>query len=146
QQTTGASPSWRQHLQRDAKGRPLFNLANAMLALRNDPAVKDMLAYDEMFCGEMMIKKIGGKVDINPPRPCTDVDVSAIQEWFQLSGLPLIGQEAVHRAIDLRSHERRYHPVRDYLKGLQWDGTPRVETWLHCYFGTALTEYTKTIG
>jgi predicted P-loop ATPase len=117
-----------------------------MLALRNDQAIKDILAYDEMFCGEMMIKEIGGKIDVDPPRPCNDVDASALREWFQLSGLPLIGQETVHKAIDLRAHERRFHPVRDYLKSLQWDGMPRVETWLHRYFGAALTDYTKVIG
>jgi hypothetical protein len=147
QQTGGAAPPpWLQYCQRDAKGWPLANIANAMLALRNDPAVKDMLAHDEMFCGEVLVKEIGGKIDVDPPKPCNDVDVTAIQEWFQLSGLPLIGQETVHKAIDLRAHERRFHPVRDYLSNLQWDGMPRVETWLHCYFGAALTDYTKAIG
>jgi hypothetical protein len=143
---SSAAPPWLQYCQCDAKGRPLFNLANAMLALRNDPAVCNMLAYDEMFCGEVMIKEIGGKIDVDPPRPCTDTDVTAIQEWFQLSGLPLIGQETVYRGIDFRAHERRFHPVRDYLKSLQWDGYPRVETWLHRYLGAALNDYTKTIG
>jgi predicted P-loop ATPase len=36
--------------------------------------------------------------------------------------------------------------VRDYLNRLQWDGMPRVQTWLHRYFGAALTDYTKAIG
>jgi predicted P-loop ATPase len=143
-----ASPplSWQHYLQRDGRGRPLCNLANAMLALRNDADVKNLLAYDEMFCGEMIVREIGSNVDLTTPRPCNDVDASAIQEWFQLSGLPLIGQETVHKAIDFRAHERRYHPVRNYLNGLQWDGVPRVETWLHRYFGAALTDYTKVIG
>ncbi len=50
-QTAGGSalPWWLKFAQRDAKGRPLANLANAMLALRNDQAVKEMLAYDAII-------------------------------------------------------------------------------------------------
>ena len=65
----GFPPSWRPYCQCDAQGRPLNNLANAMLALRNDPAVKDMLAYDQMYCGEVMVREIGGKSDLAAPRP-----------------------------------------------------------------------------
>jgi predicted P-loop ATPase len=38
------------------------------------------------------------------------------------------------------------HPVRDYLDTLQWDGQPRVGTWLMTYLGAARTEYTSAIG
>ena len=62
-------PWWLKHCLRDPKGRPLCNLANAMLALRNDVAVRDMLAYDEMYCGEMLVRNIGDKVDLPAPRP-----------------------------------------------------------------------------
>ena len=30
------------------------------------------------------------------------------------------------------SHHR-HHAVREYLEGLQWDGTPRLDTWLEMY-------------
>ncbi|SFJ72037.1 Predicted P-loop ATPase and inactivated derivatives [Bradyrhizobium sp. Gha] len=145
--TTGTSGQWwLRFCQRDGKGRPLSNLANVMLALRNDEAVKNMLAYDEMYCGEVMIRKIGSQVDLATPKPVEDVDATAIQEWVQLNGLPLIGRDAVHRAIDLRAHERRFHPVRDYLDGLVWDGIPRVAQWLVTYLGAKRSEYTTSIG
>jgi hypothetical protein len=149
--TGGASqqagrPWWLKHCLRDAKGRPLCNLANAMLALRNDLAVRDMLAYDEMYCGEMLMRSIGDKTDLPAPRPVQDVDVTAIQEWFQLNGLPLIGQETVHKAVDLRARARSFHPVRDYLSSLCWNGKPRASTWLSSYLGANWGEYTEAIG
>jgi predicted P-loop ATPase len=146
QQQAGPAPNWRRYCQLDRKGNPLCNLSNAMLALRNDSAVKNMLAYDEMYCGEVLVREIGSTVNLLAPRPVRDVDVTAIQEWFQLSGLPIIGTDTVHKAIDLRAHEYAFHPVRDYLKSLHWDGKPRVDTWLNQYLGVAQTEYTKTIG
>jgi predicted P-loop ATPase len=124
----------------------LYNLANAMLGFRNDEAIKDMLAYDEMFCGEVKIREIGRRAVLPTPKPVDDVDVTAIQEWFQLNGLKLLGQEIVRQAIDMRAHEQCFHPVRDYLNGLQWDHKPRVGEWLATYLGVESNEYMGAIG
>ena len=117
-----------------------------MLALRNDPAVHGMLAFDAMYCGEMLVQNIGGKIGLPVPRPVQDTDITAIQEWLQLNGLPLVGTETVHKAVDLRSRDHSFHPVREYLNGLQWDGIARVDTWLSSYLSADCNTYTKAIG
>jgi predicted P-loop ATPase len=117
-----------------------------MLTLRNHPDVKDMLGYDAMYCGEVMLRKIGSPVDLPVPKPVEDVDVTAIQEWLQLNGLPLIGTDTVHRAIDRRAHECSFHPVRAYLDRLQWDGKPRIRQWLANYLGVQPSDYAAGIG
>jgi putative DNA primase/helicase len=45
-------------------------------------------------------------------------------------GLPAIARAALMEAIETVAHARPYHPVREYLAGLQWDGTPRINKWL----------------
>jgi predicted P-loop ATPase len=147
QQAAAPGQGWMRFCQRDGRGRLLCNLANAMLALRNDDMVREILAYDEMFCGEMLVKNIGNnRPNFLKQRPVTDIDVSTLQEWFQLNGFPLMGQDTVHRAVDMRAHEGRYHPVRNHLNSLHWDGQARVGTWLSKYLGAASTEYANTIG
>jgi predicted P-loop ATPase len=141
-----ASQSWLQYRQCDRKGRPLCNLTNAMLAFRNDDDIKDMLAYDEMYCGAVLLQNIRNRPPLLAPKPVQDVNITALQEWFQLNDLQLISQEIVHKAVDYRAHERAFHPVRDYLNALQWDGVPRVGEWLSAYLGATATEYTKAIG
>ena len=37
-------------------------------------------------------------------------------------------------------------PVRDYLDGLQWDGKPRIDSWLIDYGGAEDTEYTRAVS
>ena len=37
-----------------------------------------------------------------------------------------LSQADVFAAIQQVAHERSYHPVRDYLNSLKWDGTPRI--------------------
>lgn len=130
----------------DNQGRPFPNLANAMIALRSDPAVKDAFAYDKMLCAAMLMGPIANEGSKFKPRPVTDIDVSSLQEWLQLAGLPNIGKETAHQAVDLRSRECAFHPVRDYLTGLRWDGTPRINGWLATYLGAERLPYTDGIG
>jgi predicted P-loop ATPase len=40
----------------------------------------------------------------------------------------------------------RFHPVREYLDGLSWDGTPRLDTWLTTYMGVADSKYVRKVG
>jgi len=40
----------------------------------------------------------------------------------------------------------RFHPVRDHLDRLRWDGTPRLDTWLSAYCRAEDTPYTRAVG
>ena len=57
-----------------------------------------------------------------------------------------VGKDTVHQAVDLRADERRFHPIRDYLDALRWDGTPRLASWLVTYLGCEDSEYHRGIG
>lgn len=128
-------------------GRVLNNLASALRALRDDPAVADCFAYDEMLRMPLLTKPLPG-MDQEPivPRPITDADVSALQEWLQNAGLERLGKDIAHQAVDKRAHERSFHPVRDYLDGLRWDGKPRLGSWLSNYLGAEQTPNSEGIG
>jgi hypothetical protein len=41
---------------------------------------------------------------------------------------------------------KSFHPVRDYLDGLEWDRTARIDKWLTTYAGAASTPYTSAVG
>lgn len=40
----------------------------------------------------------------------------------------------------------KWHPVREYLSRLTWDGTPRVREWLHTYTGATQSRSSKLVG
>jgi hypothetical protein len=42
--------------------------------------------------------------------------------------------------------EHQFDPVLDYLNALQWDGVPRLDTWLQRYMGAPDTELNRCIG
>ncbi len=57
------------------------------------------------------------------------------------------GDAAVARMIDLIGRENSFHPIKDYLKSLQWDGKPRIGTWLRDYLDAkGPTEYVDAVG
>lgn len=124
-------------------GKPLPILANALIGLRAE--MPDALVYDEMLCAIMLMRSLD-QVQNFSPRPCTDVDVGVMQDRLQHLGLACLGKDTMHQAVDIRAHERRFHPVRSYLSSLAWDGKPRISTLFPVYFGSQLTDYTTTIS
>jgi len=147
-----ASP-WLADCLRDDKDRVIANLANLMIGLRADPNIVTTFAFDEMAQAPLLLEPLpvapNGKTAGGdpPPRPIRDADVSQLQEWFQHRGLPRIGRDTMHQAVDQRARERSFHPVRRWLDGLVWDGKPRLSALLADYLGaTGDADYLSAIG
>jgi predicted P-loop ATPase len=141
-------PDWLKDAQRDKSLEPLPNLVNAMLGMRSEPRLRELVSYDEMQRAVILdnpLPDIALEIGFKS-RPLRDTDVSSIQEYLQKAGIKRLGKDTVHQAVDLRAQERTYHPVRDYLDSLRWDGKPRVKTWLSDYLGAEPTEYHSGIG
>lgn len=145
----GPDGNWLSRCMRNDKGEPLGNLANAMLAMRADPALRDTVAYDEMLRSAVIVQAMPGQQkrgDQQKPAPVTDTDVGRMQEYLQLSGLPRLSKDTAHQAVDLRARELSFHPLKEILEGLEWDRKPRVRSWLATYLGAESTPYTQGIG
>lgn len=48
--------------------------------------------------------------------------------------------------VGVAARRNGFHPVRDYLDGLKWDGVPRLDKWLIDYGGAPDTEYVRAVG
>ena len=44
------------------------------------------------------------------------------------------------------ARQASFHPVRDYLDSLRWDGIPRLDRWLSIYGGVEDNAYTRAVG
>lgn len=138
---------WLAQCQVDRQGELRGNLFNAVTALREDPALRDLLGFDEMLRAVILIKPVPSSGHaLSGARPITDEDVSAIQLALQQRGLEKVSRDTAFQAVLMRARERSFHPVRDYLNGLRWDGKPRLATWLHTYLGAERNEYSAGIG
>lgn len=147
------APSWLEDCARDDRGKPFGNLANAAHALRSDPAISGIFSFDAFRASLMLDNPVPapGEGHVLPdddfvPRQVSDNDVNRLQEYLQHAGLGRLGKDTTYQAVDIRAHERSYHPVRDYVESLRWDDTPRVATWLQAYLGCEPTLYTSQIA
>nr|WP_298797648.1 VapE domain-containing protein [uncultured Acetobacter sp.] len=139
-------PTWLDECQVDDRGQPIPNVANVLLALRADERFSCTFAYDEMQCMPLLMKRLGPQAEPFRARSLTDEDVTLVQEALQLAGLRRISKDMTFQAISRVAYERKFHPVRDYLNGLKWDGIPRMDTWLTDFLGAELTDYSQGIG
>ena len=48
--------------------------------------------------------------------------------------------------LDEAAHKGRFHPVKEYLDSLKWDGKERLDRWLIEYGGAEDSEYARTVG
>jgi hypothetical protein len=132
----------------DAKSKAGWacNVGNVLLALEQEPDIMNAFAYDEMLQAPMLMRPLFANDPNFMPRPVTDADVCAVQNYLQWFGFRRLGKDTTHDAISKHARDHAYHPVRDYLDKLQWDGWPRLPTWLHDYFGVEDTPYATRIG
>jgi predicted P-loop ATPase len=134
---------WTDGLMLNDRGVPLGILRNVLYALHNAPEWNGILAFDEF----------GGRVITMKPPPWGGAPVEKWEddhdtracEWMQEQHIRAPRGDVWH-AIQTVARESRVHPVRAYLGGLQWDGTPRIDTWLTDYLGVEDTPYARAIG
>lgn len=68
----------------------------------------------------------------------TDTDMMYILRRMEKYGL--YSEKRVSAAIRIVANENHYHPIRDYLNDLKWDGTERISHALHRFLGAAEDE------
>ena len=141
-----ARPAWVNRLRLDLSGTPERNEANVIIALTSDPAFAGTIAFDE-FRQEVVVLRPApwDDADVDHPRPWEDGDDIRLAEWLQhreVNVAPLV----VGRSVGAVAREHRIHPVRSYLDTLQWDGTPRLETWTSRYLGAEPTDLIHAMG
>jgi predicted P-loop ATPase len=137
-------PEWLSSCIKGDTGKPLPVLANALVGLRAE--VPDAFAFDEMARATLLMRPPTATSEAFVSRPCTDVDVGVIQERLQRLGLARLGKDTMHQAVDVRAYECRFHPIRDYLSDLVWDGVSRVSKLFPAYFGSEASAYAAAIG
>lgn len=134
--TRKQQPGWKEKWQLAETGQPLPNLFNVMVTLRHHPLLCEMVRYDEMEQATVVVKQIPHTPpDMIIPRQIRDSDVLAIQEEVQLTGLRRVAKATVQDGVQLNAEQSKFHPVREMLDKLAWDGVPRLDTWLSYYLG-----------
>lgn len=151
-QPMASNADLRERLALDDRDRPVPSLANAMLILAMDPVLAGCLGYDE-FRGQAFLLRpppVANPGDAPAPGPYprvwTRADVANIAAYVQRTHCGRMRREVVEDAMEAEAERNRFHPIRDYLASLRWDGTARIDEWLPAAFGAPSNPYTRAIG
>lgn len=79
-------------------------------------------------------------------RPWTDADDTRLELWLSREWQLRVGVESIVRCVAAVAERAAYHPVREYLDGLTWDGVPRLARWMATYLGAAPSQYVQAVG
>lgn len=134
---------WEAELRCTATGKPKPLIENVRLALENVPQFAG-LALDE-FSDRIIRPKACPWPANSDPQYWSDSDTIELVAWLHRQGIE-VGKESAYDGVTLVASRNRFHPVRDYLNSLQWDGEPRVDTWLTKYLGVKGDNYTCAAG
>ncbi len=132
---------WQNALELDKAGNVKDTLSNICIILRCDPNLKSIV-FNQF---KSMIDVIG-KLPWPQVKPgWSDTDVACAKLYFERTyGIwsPTKFKDAL---LAVTSAERLYHPVKEYLATLTWDGIPRLDTLLIDYLGAEDTPYVREV-
>jgi predicted P-loop ATPase len=143
-------PGWRRLLRTNANGNPYPDLANVMIALRNEPKFTVAFAFDEMQQATMLRAEPplapGSDAGDVFPRFADDEDVSRLQEWLQ-TVMPKVGRETSHFALELFARENPIHPLRTWMRSRELGvRQPVLSDWLTPALGVPNDAYHREVG
>lgn len=133
---------WKAELEYTKSGKLLCNIANIILILENDPALAGHIVHD-LFTG-MDSAKDGLPWNKNASQ-WTDTDDANLRVWLE-KHYDITGKEKIADALTAVLTRHSYHPIRDYLSGLTWDGVPRLDRIIIDYMGAEDSELNRAMS
>ena len=97
-------------------------------SLRKAPALKECLGFNELTGAPSTKLPWPWRAE---PGPLKDTDDLALGDFlcseYKLKGA---SRAALSEAIETVADQRRFHPIRDWLKTIEHDDKPRIDKWL----------------
>jgi predicted P-loop ATPase len=124
-------------LELDRNGRPIANQRNIRRALE---LLGVGLRYDE-FNDQVLVEGFADRTVVADDAIVKELWL-LIEERYRF----LSTRDFFFTVVEEAAHRNPFHPVRDYLDGLAWDGVPRLDRWLVDYGGADATEYVCAVG
>lgn len=146
-------------------------LHNTVIIVRNDARTKGLPQLN-LFTKEVVQRTAPGRHKLRKPSPkgCkqlkgpiwevqdavngdlwTDVRDVAMRDVLEAPqrqggyGIKLTDRD-LKGAVNMVASESAFHPVREYLSGLRWDGRPRIDSLFVDYFNAPDTPYTRSVA
>jgi predicted P-loop ATPase len=123
---------WRGMMQIENK-KVLNSPYNFGLIVRNDPGLKGKVMRDDFKGRDAVVDDLPWR-DKKADQWWNNSDDNGLIDYVS-ANYRLTGKQALLDAHDLAVSQNSFHPVRDYLNALRWDGIERLDTLVIDYLG-----------
>lgn len=131
-------PSCDFYLERNGKGSIINSTSNYLSIIRNDSAYKGKFALNELTGRPEKI--VDGKKE-----NWTDVDVSLLGCYIEQKYC-IFNEKKLKHALRIIFHENSYHPIKEIINNLKWDGISRIETIIIKWLKVEDTPYSREVS
>ena len=137
------SGEWRRLLTVTGTGAPEKSMRNIQTVLEHDPALAGKLRLN-LFSGRMEVQ---GTLPWKRPTdsPIWGDDDAAQLRLYMEPFFGKVSKNDILDAVAAVASNAAYHPVRDYLNSLKWDGTERLDRLFIDYLGAIDSAYVRAV-
>ncbi|MCT4686064.1 virulence-associated E family protein [Vallitalea sp.] len=137
---------WVAKLDRDTKGRINNTISNIEVILSNDPRIKGCIGRNKFSQKDIALKHLPWrKIDRNVASDAVleDSDDARVRKFLEHYGN--FSKTKIDDAVSNVTQDNAFHPIRDYLDKLKWDGEKRLDTLLIDYLGAEDSAYIRAV-
>lgn len=140
---SGDESAWAEQLQRTQDGKIKSTIDNVLIILDGDPLLK----------GKFALNKFAGRGEVLGALPWergavrrmwSDTDSNGLY-WYMEKFWGITSRGNIDSALDIHASEHAFNEVQDFINGLSWDGTERLDTLFIDYLGAEDTEYNRAV-
>lgn len=147
-QAAPTDEAWKKQLTVNRKtGDAEPTIMNALLILQNDPLLKGKIAKNEFLTRVVLRGPVPWRRAVKDTlngEPWSDADDAGLLLYLE-NRWNLNAEQKIRYAMTNAAEANAYHPVREYLDKLRWDGVARLDTMLVRWMGAEDTPYTRAV-
>ncbi|MBR4719766.1 MAG: virulence-associated protein E [Lachnospiraceae bacterium] len=139
----GQDTNWIERLAVNAQGAVKPTIDNILVILNNDPMLKGKFALNQFAGRGEVLADLPWSND-GPGRLWSDTDSNGLY-WYMERFYAITSRGNIDAALDIHASTHAFNPVKDYIKGLMWDGVKRLDTLFCDYLGAKDDAYTRAV-
>jgi predicted P-loop ATPase len=134
---------WLKELTYTEQSKLKSTISNFLLIIENEPLLKGKIAFNEFSNRAVVLGKLPWRSKDNKS-DWNDTDDSGLRDFIEkYYGISSTAKCSDALALSFEKHS--FHPVRNYLNSLLWDGIERVNTLFIDYLGAENNSYVRTV-
>jgi predicted P-loop ATPase len=125
----------------DKNGKVRQSIENVVSVLEHDPVLAGAICDNDLFGRWDIVKEMPWK---RSGTAFTDTDENYIKLYLE-QNYGLTSERCIRAGLDITASKNSFHPIRELLEQLHWDGTPRIGNALHHFLGAEQNSYTAAV-